>query len=205
VCVCVCVVVCCVVCVCCVCVYVYVFVVCCCVCVCVGVVLWVGVWVCIYVCDRLVAIKIQACGARGSLEQEYNTLVALEDCPSVVQAFGFTSIPSQGFSALILQYIKGPSVSQVAKSLAVEDRRNFLQQLWPHLLKPVTAAHKRGVFHGDLKLDHFLFTTEAVKWTSPSPLMLIDWYVLSLLCSPVQPLWCDPLCCVGVLPTAWLS
>jgi serine/threonine protein kinase len=125
----------------------------------------------------LVAVKLQPLTRDDSifLEQEYFSLMKLMPVSGVVRPLGYIGAPALGWSAMLLEYLPGPSVANVAGALSLEERAQFLSDMWPMLSNILNQAHKLGVFHGDVKLSHFLFRQPAVDWRSPSAVVLIDW------------------------------
>lgn len=126
-----------------------------------------------------VATKFATVDHQPVLEHEYAILRRLHSCPGVVQPLAFITNPlpasSNWSSAFVMELAQGPSVRAVALSMEVHVRAEFLVRVLPSMLVILQDVHSRGVFHGDAKLEHFLFKTSK---DDHRDLVLVDWSVL---------------------------
>jgi serine/threonine protein kinase/WD40 repeat protein len=117
----------------------------------------------IYPLDRSVAIKIASSSHDGDvvarrLRDEQRVLASIDD-PGIVRIHD-TGITPDGFPGgsgrpyFAMDYIKGVSITTYAQSRGLDIEGKLL--LLIAVTRAVSATHKRGVIHRDLKPDHLL-------------------------------------------------
>lgn len=103
-------------------------------------------------------------------EREARVVAALRH-PNIVQVFDFDALGDQPF--IVMEYIRGPSLSTYLKSLKVRLTRPGLPQIGRILTGVADAlqyAHESGVIHRDVKPGNILLTSRTGRILPGEPL-----------------------------------
>ena len=119
--------------------------------------------------QREVAVKI----LRNSFEDDPRTrerfelearAVAKLRHPNIVQVFDFDTIDGQPF--IVMEYIKGPSLSKYLTALHAKDSRlelPLVSRLLSGVASALQYAHESGVVHRDVKPGNILLTSRSLQ------------------------------------------
>ena len=126
--------------------------------------------------DRPVAIKV----LHAFIEEDPDLLMRFQReakvvaglrHPNIVQVFDFDTVENHPY--IVMEYLKGPSLSAYLKRLHERNERIPTQQV-VHLLKSLASAldyaHGQGVIHRDIKPGNILFHSKTKEVSLDHPL-----------------------------------